>query len=161
VVRKFFALDKNYLLEEAQLLLRDTLLKSLVESVKLRYENLYNPLGLADSLSIRIRNYKPEDLKPLEAFYLNLAGIYRYKHGENQLAFIWDGVDQSEKYKKEWSAFFADHVNTFCKNDLFIRAVLDLTVFNTPSAQLVENRMNNFMLQTFEVKLRNGFIKVA
>jgi hypothetical protein len=160
VVRKFFPLDKNYLLEEAQLGLKDALLQSLLESVKAEYEMLYNPLGIADGVTLKIRAYQFIDTTPLENFYYTLAGIYRYKFGDNQLAFNWDGIAHSEKYKDEWSEFFKTKVQGFCRNELFIKAVLDLTVFNNYS-QLAENRMNNFMLQTFEVKIHKGCIKVA
>lgn len=159
VVRKFFPLDKNYLLEEAQLGLRDGLLSFLLEQVKEEYQLRYNPLGIADDFIGKIKNYRG-DLSPLKVFYETLSGVYRYKFGDNQLQFAWDGVDHLEKYKKEWSAFFADQTKNFCKNELFIKAVLDVTVFNNYS-QLAENRMNNFMLQTFEVKLHKGIIKVA
>lgn len=160
MVRKFFPADKNYLLEEAQLALRDSLLYFLIDQVKEEYELRCNPLGICDNWIQKIRDYKPEGLKPLDGFYQNLAAVYRYKFGDNQLAFMWDGLDQSEKYRTEWKDFFIKQVKAFCKNELFIRAILDLTVFNNYS-QLAENRMNNFMLQTFEVKLRNGLIKVA
>jgi hypothetical protein len=161
VVRKFFPLDKNYLLEEAQLRLQDRLLSLLIDLVKEEYELRYNPLGICDEFIQKVREFEPTDLKPLHEFYNNLAGVYRYKFGDNQLEFIWDGVGHSEKYRTEWTEFFTKQVRIFCKKELFIHAVLDLTVFNAPNAQLVENRMNSFMLQTFEVKLRKGFIKVA
>jgi hypothetical protein len=165
VVRKFFPTDKNYLLEEAQLLLQDTLLSSLIESVKAQYELLYNPLGIPDALTLKIRGYKPGNVKPLSGFYQNLAGIYRYKFGDNQLEFIWDGVDHPERYKEEWTGFFQKQVQNFCKSELFIRAVLDLTVFlpDNRNAQLAENRMNHFMLEAFEVRIHKarGIVQVA
>jgi hypothetical protein len=165
VVRKFFPLDKNYLLEEAQLLLQDTLLSSLIKSVKVHYELLYNPLGIPDAVTLKVRDYKPHNLKPLSGFYLNLAGIYRYKYGDNQLEFLWDGVDHSEKYREEWTGFFEEQVRRFCKSEFFIRAVLDLTVFlsENRNAQLAENKMNHFMLVAFEVKLhkQRGIVNVA
>jgi hypothetical protein len=160
VVRKFFPLDKNYLLEQAQLELEDFLLKGLIETVKEEYELRNNPLGLKDSYTSRIRDYQLTGAGPLKTFYHNLAGVYRYKFGDNQLTFMWDGTDQLERYRTEWRAFFTKQITAFCKDELFIRAIFDLTVFNNYS-QLAENRMNNFMLQTFEVKLRNGIIKVA
>jgi hypothetical protein len=160
VVRKFFPSDKNYLLEGAQLALRNPLLSFLIAEVKNEYEAGSNPLGIVDAFTLKIREYQLTETASLETFYYTVAGIYRYKFGGNQLEFNWDGVAHSEKYKLEWSDFFKKQVRTFCKNDLFIRAVLDLTVFNNYS-QLAENRMNNFMLQTFEVKLHKGFIKVA
>jgi hypothetical protein len=159
VVRKFFPLDKNYLLEEAQLRLKDRLISLLIEEVKTEYESRYNPLGLQDEFIQKIRDYSGS-IAALDNFYNTLAGIYRFKFGDNQLQFSWDGIDHSEKYKKEWSAFFADQTKTFCRTELFIKAVLDLTVFNNYS-QLAENRMNNFILQTFDVKFKRGIIKVA
>ncbi len=160
MVRKFFPLDKNYLLEEAQLRLQDRLLYRLADLVKEEYELRNNPLGICDDFIQKVREFTPTDLKPLHEFYKTLAGVYRYKFGDNQLEFLWDGAGHSEKYETEWTEFFTKQVRIFLKNELFIRAVLDLTVFNNYS-QLAENRMNNFMLQTFEVKLRKGFIRVA
>jgi hypothetical protein len=160
VVRKFFPLDKNYLLEQAQLELEYGLLSLLIDAVKEEYELRYNPLGICDGFIQKIRHYSARDLKPLHGFYETLAGVYRYKFGDNQLQFAWDGIDHLEVYKKEWSAFFADQTKAFGKKELFVKAVLDLTVFNNHS-ELAESRMNNFMLQTFEVKLHKGLIKVA
>lgn len=165
MVRKFFPLDKNYLLEEAQLLLQDSLLSSLVQAVKSEYELRHNPLGICDDWIRKIREYKPKNLKPLQSFYQNLAGIYRYKYGANQLEFLWDGNDHQEKYMREWTAFFNQQTQTFCKSELFIHAVFDLTVFlpENRKAQLAENKMNHFMLQAFEVKIhkQRGIVKVA
>jgi hypothetical protein len=163
VLRKFFPLDKNYLLEEAQLQLREELLRYLVEKVKDSFELRHNPLGLVDSFSLQIRNYKNGSVEPLDRFYESLAAIYRFKCGDNQLEFIWDGRDHREKYKTEWIAFFKESTDRFCKQELFIQAVLDLTVFqasiqedNTKHLHLAENRMNHFMAQEFQVKfLRN------
>ena len=165
MIRKFFPLDKNYLLEEAQLLLQEPLLSSLVDVVKAEYEIRHNPLGISDEWILKIREYKPSNLKLLNGFYQNLAGIYRYKHGDNQLEFSWDGVAHSEKYKLAWTDFFKNQISAFCKSELFIRAVLDLTVFlpENRNAQLAENRMNHFMLQTFDVKIhkQRGIVAVA
>lgn len=154
MVRKFFTLDKNYLLEKAQLASQDDLLIHLVEKIKIRYTELYNPLGIDDPLSLQIKNFKVRNLQPLSAFYQNLAGVYRYKFGENQLEFLWDGKDHFEKYSSDWSNTFDDWTTSFCQNELFVRAVLDLTVLLplNRKAQLAESRMNHFILQHFEVK---------
>jgi hypothetical protein len=77
VVRKFFPLDKNYLLEEAQLRLQDRLLSLLIDLVKEEYELRYNPLGICDEFIQKVREFEPTDLKPLHEFYNNLAGVYR------------------------------------------------------------------------------------
>ncbi len=158
MLRKFFPLDKNYLLEKAQLELKDQLLFQLFDLVIQTYEQQQNPLGLGDDFSLKIKNYKLLNLEPLEDFYYKLAGVYRFKWGANQLEFLWDGTDHQEKYKSDWTLFFETQIRVFCRQELFIQAVLDLTVFlpeNRP-ADLAENRMNNFMLQHFEVKFHKS-----
>jgi len=148
-------LDKNYLLEEVQLSLQDTLLPQLIETVKSEFELRNNPLGLLDGFSEKIKKYRCQNLKPLNSFYLNMAAVYRFKYSDNQLEFVWDGRDHRQKYMAEWTNSFKEWVAEFCKQELFVQAVLDLTVFlpENRHADLAENRMNNFMLKQFEVKL--------
>ena len=155
MVRKFFPLDKNYLLEEAQLFLQDELLHRLIEQVKSEFEQRSNPLGLLDSFSLKVKNYTCQNLKPLCSFYQNLSAVYRFKYSDNQLEFVWDGRDHQDKYKAEWTSTFVEWITDFCKQELFVQAVLDLTVFlpQNRHADLAENRMNNFMLRQFEVKM--------
>jgi len=158
VIRKFFPLDKNYLLEEAQLVLQDTLLAQLIEKVKIHHQQIHNPLGLNDSFTQQLNSYAPKRLKLLDNFYQTLAGVYRYKYGETQLEFAWDGRDHSEKYKDDWTQVFQQWTGDFCKHELFIQAVLDLTVFlpDNRKADLSENRMNYFILKHFEVKIHKS-----
>jgi len=158
VIRKFFPLDKNYLLEDAQLALQDDLLTQLIEQVKTQHQLLHNPLGLDDSFTQRLKNYQSKNRKPLYVFYQNLAAVYRYKYGENQLGFLWDGRDHTEKYKEDWTQAFHEWTADFCKHELFLQAVLDLTIFlpDNRHAELAENRMNHFILIHFEVKFHKS-----
>lgn len=158
MIRKFFPLDKNYLLEEAQLSLQDSLLHQLIDRVKDHYLQIHNPLGLDDAFSLRLKNHTCKNLKPLYSFYQNMAGVYRYKYGENQLTFSWDGRDHLEIYRDEWSAAFQKWTIEFCQHELFIQAILDLTVFlpENRHAELAENRMNHFLLKHFEVKIHKS-----
>lgn len=158
MIRKFFPLDKNYLLEEAQLSLQDHLLLSLIEKVKENYMINHNPLRIMDSLTEKILNYKPKNLKLLYPFYQNVAGVYRYKYGDNQLEFLWDGTDHSDRYKEEWTATFDKWTNTFCEQHQFLLAVMDLTVFLpiNRKAHLAENRMNACITQFFELKIHKN-----
>lgn len=155
MIRKFFPHDKNYLLEAAQLRLQDRLLSDLVEKAKAAYERHNNPLGLNDSFSERIRSSYPRDLGPLLSFYQNLAGIYRFRFGQNQLDFLWDGRAHEEKYEEDWSNAFQDWTSKLCCQTNFVQAVLDLTVFLPAHQQIdmVENRMNAVMLGLFEVRI--------
>lgn len=158
MVRKFFPLDKNYLLEEAQLLMQDRLLSALIIKAKKAYQLLNNPLGLNDELSDIIGSYQPRITAPLTAFYQTLSGIYRYKYGETQLEFLWDGRDHRQKYIDDWSSAFHEWTTDLCRRTQFIQAVLDLTVFLPEGRQepLAENRMNAVMLDLFEVKLHKS-----
>jgi hypothetical protein len=163
VVRKFFPLDKNYLLERVQLQLEPELLGQLMDSIKKQYVYRYNPLGLSDPLTDRVLAYPASDLQHLHPFYLNMAGVYRFKFGHNQLEFLWDGTDHTEQYRKEWSAFFLKMAEQFSTQELFLRAVLDLTVFlqNEPPPAMVESRMNHFLSQAFELKFHKSGIRAA
>ncbi|NOT74773.1 MAG: hypothetical protein HOP08_07575 [Cyclobacteriaceae bacterium] len=155
MVRKFFPLDKNYLLEEVQLRLYDRLLSQLTDRARIAYEHIHNPLGLNDVFSERITGFQTENFTPLNSFYQTLAGIYRYKFGETQLGFLWDGKDHEEKYEEDWSSVFQQWTEQLCLRPQFVQAVLDLTVFlpNNPQAHLAENRMNAVMLDLFELKI--------
>ena len=158
MIRKFFPLDKNYLLEEAQLALQDVLLTQLIEMVKIQYELRHNPLGIADSFSQRIQTFVPGNIKPLYTFYQNLAAVYRYKFGNSQLEFVWDGRDHYEKYEIDWTETFGKWTREFCQQELFINAVLDLSVFlpENRHAQLAESRMNHFILSQFDLKIHKS-----
>ena len=158
MIRKFFPLDKNYLLEEAQVAIQDALLTQLIEKVKLRYQLIHNPLGLDDSFSQQVRVFETRNFKPLHSFYQNLAAVYRYKFGDNQLEFVWDGRDHQQKYQLDWMAAFELWTDDFCRHELFLQAVLDLTVFlpENRHAHLAESRMNHFILKHFEVKFHKS-----
>ncbi|MCE7863853.1 MAG: hypothetical protein DYG99_09960 [Bacteroidetes bacterium CHB5] len=158
MIRKFFPLDKNYLLEEAQLTSRQFLLIQLVEQVKSIYLHKHNPLGLKDDFTLRVSRFQLENTKPLESFYQHLAAVYRFKYGENQLEFIWDGREHIDKYKNEWKVAFAEWTSHFCTHELFLQAVLDLTVFLPENRQavLAENKMNHFILKHFEMRLHKS-----
>jgi hypothetical protein len=164
VIRKFFPLDKNYLLEKSQLELQPTLLTELVETIKHQYALQNNPLGLMDAFSTKIYTYQPTDLSELNSFYQLLAGVYRFKYGDSQLEFLWDGTDHLEKYKNDWSNVFKGWIAELCMRQQFVQAVLDLTVFRskTEQPQLAESRMNFVMLNFFELKVHKnkGLVRI-
>lgn len=165
MVRKFFPHDKNYLLEGAQLRSRDRLLTVLIDQSIATYQRMNNPLGLNDTFSERIASYFPKSLDSLYPFYDTLAGVYRFKYGDNQLAFLWDGRDHSDKYEEDWSATFEEWTFKLSREMQFAQAVLDLTVFlpENQTVHLATNRMNAVMLERFEVKMhkQKGILRVA
>jgi hypothetical protein len=156
VQRKFFPLDKNYILEEAQLSLRQSLLQHLVDYVKVEYLLRSNPLGMNDDASVKIQEHSSNDFRHLHDFYLTLTGIFRYTYyGDNQLQFLFDGRNDFEKYQIEWSGQFKKWTKEFCKSQNFLRAVLDLTVFYPVDSPIlmVDTRMQAFIGDFFAMKI--------
>lgn len=156
MVRKFFPLDKNYVLEETQLSLEPELLQYLVDFVKVEYLMQANPLGVMDAMARAIQEHSHADYRHLHDFYLTLMGIFRYKYyGDNQLEFIFEGKEAYEVYREEWTLQFKRWVREFCKHPRFLRAVLDLTVFYPADSPvlMVDNRMNAFLSEFFDVKI--------
>ncbi|MCG8305992.1 MAG: hypothetical protein MI975_01285 [Cytophagales bacterium] len=155
MVRRIFPSDKNYILQEVQTSQRDTLLKFLVRFVKRYYLQNNNPLGLIDDTILEIQREKAFSMKAFDGFYYNLSAIYRFKYGEVQLEFLFDGSSHYEKYVKDWSDFFKQHVKTFCLNRFFVRAVLDLAVFHNQDrvAYLAGDRLKYFLSQYYALKV--------
>jgi hypothetical protein len=164
VQRKFFPLDKNYILEEAQLSLENSLLLYLVDFVKVEYLLRSNPLGIQDETAEKIQKHQKSDFRHLHEFYFNLMGIFRFRYyGDNQLQFLFDGKDDFKRYQDEWSSQFKLWTKEFCQHPNFLRAVLDLTVFYPVESPMlmVDSRMNAFIAQHFEIKIhpQKGILK--
>jgi len=158
LIKKFFPLDKNYLLEQAQIHSREGLLSILVEKAKSAYEHQINPLGLVDSFTQKIRNTRPRSLELLFDLYDRLAAIYRFKFGHNQLEFLWDGTDHLNHYTQNWHKQFLLWSEQFCQHELFIQTILDLTIFldRDELPQMWESRLNHFITKHLEVKFHKS-----
>ncbi len=155
MTRKYFSFDKNYLLKEAQATSRETLLISLVQTAKDCYQSYYNPLGLVDDTVLKLRGCEVINMEYFEEFYEDLAAIYRYKFGEVQLEFLWDGISHSDKYQVEWGETFTSWIKDFCHHQTFIRAVFELTIFKSALTrpELVQNRLKSFIVNYFDLKI--------
>lgn len=155
MIRRLFPSDKNYILNEVQASQKDTLLQYLVSYVKQYYLENYNPLGLIDDTILEIQKAKDFPTEAFDEFYHDLAAIYRFKHGEVQLEFIFDGTPHDEKYTNEWINFFTQNFKAFCYNRYFIRAVLDIAVFHQHDrvAYLAGDRLKYFLNQYYGMKV--------
>lgn len=153
--RKFFPFDKNYLLESVQLELESKLLTELVNTVKEIYLLRYNPLGLRDASIEKMLHTEVYNLEELSLLYLEMAGVYRYKHSSNQLELIFDGRDHFQKYSDDWSLTFKEWVLQFSKSKSFLKAVLETAIFypEDRQSQLAYSRLKNFISEQFEVKI--------
>jgi hypothetical protein len=164
VLRKFFPRDKNYILEQAQLSLQNSLLNYLLDYAKVEHLLHHNPLGIIDDTVLRIQGHVADDFTHLQDFYITLAGVFRYLYyGDNQLQFPFDGRDEFERYQLEWTQFFKQQSKQFCKHDSFRRAVLDLTVFYPQdyTPQMAGLRLSVYISKFFDLRIdpQKGILK--
>ncbi|MCF6361609.1 MAG: hypothetical protein L3J29_12715 [Cyclobacteriaceae bacterium] len=153
--KKLFPADKNYILKEVQVRTENELLDWLVDYVKEYYETFHNPLGLVDTTIETIRSASFSNSQLFQEFYNDLAGIYRYKHGEIQLAFLFDGDSHYTKYKSEWKVTFMKWVTQLLHNRIVMRAFLEITVFgvsNEKQLELILNRLKLYVESHFQLK---------
>jgi len=165
MVRRLFPSDKNYLLTEAQASQQDALIEFLVSYVKDYYLQNYNPLGLIDDTILEVQKDKPFPKEAFNEFYHDLGAIYRFKHGEIQLEFLFDGSSHDSKYMSEWVNFFKQNIRSYCLNRYFIRAVLDIAVFHHHDrvAFLAGDRLKYFLNQYYSMKVYKyrGIMEIA
>lgn len=154
--KKWFLMDKNYILKESQLVLKEQLVYWTINYAKKFYQQYHNPLGLVDDTISKIEEANFTDYQLLETFYSKLASIYRYKHGETQLEMLFDGATHYEKYKSDWLETYKKWVNELFTEWLTLRAILELTVFRKPDAHhlhLIELRLQTYIEEYFDVRL--------
>jgi hypothetical protein len=154
LIRKFFPLDKNYILEQAQLAARSVLLKQLSAKAAAAWSGNHNPLGLDDDFSRLLSAEPVNGYSALVPFYDLLAGIYRLRSGDNQLQFLWTGADHHEQFAQEWSNAFHFWISEFCRDANFVQAVLDLTWFlpQLERPDFTGARMEHFLLKYFNLR---------
>lgn len=140
---------------QAQEDMRKALLKVMVDMVKMNYEAYYNPLGLVDDTILKIRQSKRYPVEPFLDFYHDLSVIYRYKFGEVQLEFIWDGRSHYQKYCDDWQAYFKQSIGDLCHTESFLKLVLTICVFMKPGTRdkLIKNRLRNLLTQRFDMRI--------
>jgi hypothetical protein len=152
---KLFTLDKNYLLKKAQEQLKEELLRELVEKVRDTYLDQYNPLGIVDTTIQDIIDSKTFDIGFLNRFYHKLSGIYRYKHGENQLEILFDGTTHYEKYIRDWKRTFHRWTHEFMVYRHFLRAILEGAFLNPCSSthRLIDVRLKLMLENYFGLRI--------
>ena len=153
---KWFPMDKNYILKEAQLDLQADLLHWIVNYTRDYYQFTHNPLGLIDDTIATVRSARFDKLDLLLPLYAKLSAIYRYTHGVVQLEFLFDGDDHFDKYQLEWKTYFKEIVNDLFQQKFFLRAVMEITIFNNHSEHqllLINNRIQSHLEHYFELKI--------
>jgi hypothetical protein len=152
---KLFTLDKNYLLKQAQEQLRVYLLTELVDHARKVYITNYNPLGLIDQTIESLISADTFSIEFLDNFYNELAGIYRFKYGENQLEILFDGTTHTDKYMRDWKRSFHRWTHELITQKHFLRALLE-GAFLKPDAdtsRLVEVRLKLMLENHFGLRV--------
>lgn len=162
--RKFFPHDKNYILQNAQLSLQESLLGYLLDFVKVEHMIRNNPLGIMDAVFLKIQEHQSRDFTHLNNFYINLAGVFRYMYyRDNQLQLSFDGQDDFSRYQLQWTNSFKNWTKAFCQHDAFRKAVLELTVFypDDYTPQMSGLRLSAFISKAFELRFdtQKGIMK--
>ncbi len=155
MIHKYFPFDKNYLLEQAQFSLEKELLTWLIDTCKSVYLQENNPLGIMDDTALQITAHVTEYDERLCQFYADLCGVYRYRYGDNQLEFLFDGADHYTKYQNDWRHAFYGWTRQLCRSRYFLRAVLEITVFQDSQkrSMLAENRLRSYIEKSFNLRL--------
>jgi len=149
--RKLFPLDKNYILRQAQDAIEKEMMDLMVEELKKAFTLLFNPLELQDDTYLKIlsENSFPED--HLSIIYRQLAGVFRYKFGTNQLELRFDGKSHFEKYQEDWMSTFQNWIQTLGQNPAYVKNLLRMTLlYDTSSRALfAENRCKSILNEHF------------
>jgi hypothetical protein len=150
-----FPQDKNYILKEVQTDRQHRLLQTLVSNARDTYLTRQNPLGLEDDTIKALLACENFSTEHLDVFYWELAGVYRYRIGSNQLEFIFSGKSHYDKYFDDWSEAFEIWMEDFLESPYFIRAVLEMSILqpNSRAALLAKDRLKVYLSQYFNLKV--------
>ena len=152
---RLFLLDKNYLLKQVQKELKLELQAALIDKIKEGYFQHFNPLRLPDDRSSMVEEFQAVHFSFFDDLYEILSGIYRYRIGDNQLEFLFDGRSHYDKYLEDWKEGFIGFTDQLINRKNFILAALELTVFYSPEnrIELAKNRMRVAIFDHFGLKV--------
>ena len=150
-----FPQDKNCILKEVQADKQTELLERLTVFVIDAYLTRFNPLDVEDDTIRAIKVCKEFNIELLGTFYWELAGVFRYKAGSNQLEFIFSGRSHYDKYLDDWTEAFEIWMEDFVCSPYFIRAILEMTIISPGSraARLAKDRLKVYLSQYFNLKV--------
>lgn len=164
MIQKLFPLDKNYILRQAQSVMEEEMLDLMVFELKRSYTQLYNPLMLMDPTFEIILDSHHFPKERLRMIYRQLCGVYRYKHGDNQLELLFDGRSHVQKFKEDWYHQLSFWLREMGQYEPFVKNMLRITLlYDTDTrADWSENQCKAFINHFFELKIvkRKGELKL-
>jgi hypothetical protein len=155
MIQKLFPLDKNYILRQAQSVVEEEMLDRMVAELKASYTQVYNPLQLMDPTYLSILEGAAFPRERVRVIYRQLCGIYRFRHGDNQLELLFDGRTHVEKFQQDWSQALVSYVQQLGQHEPYVKTMLRMTLlFDTESrAEWAENHCKAFINQFFDLKV--------
>lgn len=164
MIEKLFPLDKNYILRQAQSAKEEELIGLMINELKRSYTFLYNPLMIMDHTYSRILNSNEFPLDWVRMIYRQLCGIYRYRNGNNQLEFLFDGRTHLEKFQDDWTEALIGYVRQLGQHEQYVKTMLRMTLlYDTKSrAEWAENHCKSFINHNFDLKIvkRHGELRL-
>ncbi|MEX0883702.1 MAG: hypothetical protein WDZ72_09540 [Cyclobacteriaceae bacterium] len=153
--KKLFPLDKNYILHQAQNAIEEELMLIMVEELKNSFRSLFNPLGLQDDTYLKILNNNDFPSENLKLIYHQLAGIYRFKFGSNQLELLFDGRSHFEKYQEDWARQLKIWLIELGMHGTYVKTMLRITLLydSRSRALFSENRCKSFINEYFQLQI--------
>ena len=154
IEERYFPSDKNYLLKTVQAFSKHMLLEKWAGEAYNGYMQQENPLGLEDDFTLSIKTEIPKGTFILEDVYDVLAAVYRYKHGDNQLTFLWDGRTHMEHYDEEWRSIFQQWIVVLCQHKEVYRTIIKAAMADTrTNTDFLSITIRRFVLKHFNVRL--------
>ncbi len=151
------------MLRAAQGFVEPQLLNYWVEKALDCYNVNENPMGLVDDFILELRSVKSFNTEFLIELYTLLAAIYRFKKGNNQLEFIWDGRSHYEVYAENWRVEFEEWMHIFCNQPEVYRAIIKICVLKyETNSKFLFYGIRRIILSHFNVEIgRNRMLRSA
>jgi len=155
MANKLFPLDKNYILQQAQLAMEKEMMALITDELKQSFICLFNPLQLQDDTYLQIIRHQDFPETHLSIIYRQLAGIYRFRYGSNQLEILFDGKTHFEKYQEDWALCLKKWVFKLGHQEAYVKAMLRITLlYDSPSrAHFAENRCKSIINDYFGLSI--------
>lgn len=160
--QKYFAGDKNYLLKTVQAFNKEILLNLWTSAAFSGYQQSENPMGLEDDFTILLREKISEGKIILDEPYDLLAAIYRFKYGDNQLAFMWDGRTHMQFYDELWKETFSEWCRELCLKPEVYRAIVKASLADEKTnSEFLKSSLKRAILQKFKVRITRSQSLIA
>ena len=160
---KYFPQDKNTILRAAQGFIEPQLLNLWVQKSLEIYKQLENPLGLVDDFILELEAIHEFDTTALVEIYEIMSAVYRFKKGDNQLEFIWDGRSHYEVYAENWKNDFEEWIVSISQTPEVYRSILKACILKQPTNhKILFYTIRRIVLSQFNLQVgRNKTLKIA